>query len=94
MSNPKERDRADSSDAPPGVIPVLPKATPPPIFNTIRADLLSENSKNFIPCIPNAREPTPFETEFFKGVCMFIVRTNPVDPYFQSFFNGKLVLRL
>ncbi len=68
-----------------------PKSTslPFPVINTLKVDLLSENSTKFISCTPNGREPVPFETEFFKGVAVLIIRTSPVDEYFKSFFMGK-----
>lgn len=56
---------------------------------TLKLEILSENSSSFVVASPNSREPIPFETEFFKGTAMLVVRTNPVDPNFQSFFNGK-----
>jgi hypothetical protein len=62
---------------------------PNPVINTLKVDLLSENSTKFISCTPNGREPVPFETEFFKGVAVIIIRTSPVDEYFKSFFMGK-----
>ncbi len=58
-------------------------------LRTLRLEILSENSSTFVVASPNSREPIPFETEFFKGHAMLVVRTNPVDPPFQSFFNGK-----
>lgn len=62
---------------------------PDPPIRTLKVELLSNNSSSFIPCIPNAREPTPFETEFFKGHAMIIVRTNPIDENFKCIFEGR-----
>lgn len=56
---------------------------------TLKLELLSNNSTSYIQCYPNAKDPTPFETEFFKGKAMLVVRTKPVDPNFTSFFMGK-----
>lgn len=39
------------------------KKNPRPQINTLNVTLLSEQSKAFINCPPNAREPIPFETE-------------------------------
>jgi len=64
-------------------------STPFPVINTLKVDLLSENSTKYIPCYPNAREPVAFETEFFKGIATLVIRTAPVDEYFKSFFMGK-----
>ncbi len=62
---------------------------PFPVINTLKVELLSENSTKFVSCTPNGREPVPFETEFFKGLAVIIIRTIPVDEYFKSFFMGK-----
>lgn len=78
--------------APPVPIPAGVSAVPDPPIRTLKVELLSHNSSKYIPCQPNSREPTPFETEFFKGIAMIMVRTKPVDPFFQSFFNGKSVI--
>jgi hypothetical protein len=64
---------------------------PDPPIRTLKVELLSGNSTTYVPCIPNSREPTPFETEFFKGIAMIVIRTNPIDPNFADFFDGKLV---
>lgn len=71
--------------------PGLPNAhnQPDPPIRTLKVELLTENSTKFIPCIPNSREPTPFETEFFKGHAMIIIRTNPMDMHFENFFAGR-----
>ena len=62
---------------------------PDPPITTLKVDILSENSTKYVPCIPNGREPCPFETEFFKGIATIVIRTAPVDEYFKSFFGGK-----
>jgi hypothetical protein len=38
---------------------------------------------------PNTQEPVPFETDFFKGYAMLVVRTEPIVPQFTQFFAGK-----
>ena len=58
-----------------------------PIFPTIDVTILSENSARFIPCPPNSRVPIPFETEFFKGVAMIFVDSDPVDEIYAPFFQ-------
>lgn len=68
-------------------VPISPVPDPP--IRTLKVELLSNNSQNYVPCIPNAREPTPFETEFFKGVAMIVIRTKPIDPRFKEFFEGR-----
>jgi len=60
---------------------------PDPPIRTLKVELLSNGS--FIPCIPNAREPTPFETDFFRGQAMILVRTNPIDEHFKTIFLGR-----
>lgn len=60
---------------------------PPPVMNTLKAELLNNGKFNTI--LPNAREPAPFETEFFKGVSMLVVRTAPIDSHYSIFFEGK-----
>jgi hypothetical protein len=62
---------------------------PDPPIRTLKVELLSHNSSRFIPVIPNSREPTPFETEFFKGVAMIVIRTAPIDMRFEHFFVGR-----
>lgn len=60
-----------------------------PAINTLKVELLSDNSKSYVPLKPNSLQATPFETETFKGICMLMVRTEPLDPNFESFFLGK-----
>jgi hypothetical protein len=60
---------------------------PPPVINTLKVELLSNGVYGNM--VPNAREPTPFETDFFKGTAMLIVRTVPIDPHYAFFFEGK-----
>jgi hypothetical protein len=60
---------------------------PPPVMNTLRAELLT-NGK-YQPILPNSREPIPFETDFFKGLAMIVVRTAPIDDHYKMFFEGK-----
>jgi hypothetical protein len=64
-------------------------SNPRPIIPSLKSEILSDMSRTFLPCPPNSREPIPFETEFFKGHALLLIRTSPVDPQFQSFFNGK-----
>lgn len=64
-------------------------STPWPPIRTLKVELLSHNSTKYVPCIPNAREATPFETEFFKGVAMIVIRTKPIDEHFHDFFHGR-----
>ncbi len=69
---------------PPGISPI-----PDPPIRTLKVELLSQNSTAFVPLIPNSRDPTPFETEFFKGHAMLMIRTKPIDQYFNNFFEGR-----
>jgi hypothetical protein len=62
-------------------------ANPPPVMNTLKVELLS-NGK-YITILPNSREPVPFETDFFKGLSMLVVRTAPIDSHYGIFFEGK-----
>lgn len=62
-------------------------SNPPPVMNTLKAELLSNGKYNSI--LPNSREPVPFETDFFKGTSMLVVRTAPIDPHYRIFFEGK-----
>lgn len=59
----------------------------PPVMNTLKVELLNNGKFNTI--VPNAREPAPFETEFFKGVSMLVVRTSPIDAHYNNFFEGR-----
>jgi hypothetical protein len=62
---------------------------PPPVrqpFPTLEVTLLSENSVRFVQCPPNSRLPIPFETEFFKGTAMLLIRTDPMDDLYKDFF--------
>ena len=43
----------------------------------------------YISCPPNPVCPIPFETELFKGVVLVAIRTEPLDPLYESFFLGK-----
>jgi hypothetical protein len=61
----------------------------PPSIPTLEAAILTENGKRHVPFLPNSREPVPFETESFKGHAMLVVRTDPIDPLFREFFEGK-----
>ena len=62
-------------------------SNPPPVMNTLKVELLSNDKYQSI--LPNSREPAPFETEFFKGVSMLVVRTAPIDEHYRIFFEGK-----
>jgi len=42
----------------------------------------------FSPCPPNSRTPVPFETELFRGVCLLLLRTEPMDSHYRAFFHG------
>jgi hypothetical protein len=66
--------------------PVLLPTAP---IRTLKLEILSENSQTYVQAYPNSLAPIPFETEFFKGHAMLVVRTNPVDPNFRTFFMGK-----
>jgi hypothetical protein len=63
-----------------------------PSILTLEARILSNFSKKFISCIPNARIHTEFETNFFKGSVCFAVKLNPTDIHYECFFRGKLVV--
>lgn len=67
-------------------IPRAPKNLAP-IIPTLDCSILSNLSKNYIPCPPNSRKPVPFETEFFKGIALLVVRTKPEDPHCANFFG-------
>lgn len=63
-----------------------PTAIPIP---TLDVAILSNLSRNYVPCPGNARRPIPFETELFKGIALLAVRTKPPDPSFNHYFEGK-----
>lgn len=81
---PEEHLNRKDTAVPPTISP-----TPDPAVRTLKVEILTNNSNSYAPLIPNAREPTPFETEFFKGHAMLIIRTKPVDPFFYQFFHGR-----
>lgn len=65
---------------------------PPHPIPTLKCELMtlspdSPNGYHFVPVTPNAREPTNFETEFFKGHAMLMVRTDPLDDVMTPFFT-------
>jgi hypothetical protein len=60
---------------------------PPPAMPTLRTEVL--NNGKYQAMLPNSREPVPFETDFFKGTVMLVVRTAPIDDHFKIFFEGK-----
>lgn len=62
-------------------------SAPNPPIRTLKVELRSGN--NFIPITPNAREPTAFDTEFFGGKAMIVIRTAPIDTHFENFFVGR-----
>lgn len=57
---------------------------------TIKSEALHEKG-SFINCPANPKYPVPFETELFKGVACFAIRTEKPDPMYESFFTGKSV---
>lgn len=57
-----------------------------PVVPSLKVEVLSENSSSFVICPPNSRQPIPFETEIFKGVVLIILRTEPLDQHYSSFF--------
>lgn len=67
---------------------------PRPIIPTMEVSVLSNNSKNYVPCPPNSREAVPFDTEIFKGSAILICRTTPEDPHYKGFFSGKRFFEL
>lgn len=68
---------------------------PSPVFKTLKCSALSSGAAandpagSYNPCQPNSREPVPFETDIFKGHCLLLLRTKPVDTHFNAFFEGK-----
>jgi hypothetical protein len=84
MSNTAHPPNYGRREFPPGISPI-----PDPPIRTLRVELLSQNSTGYVNMIPNSRDPTPFETEFFKGHAMLMIRTKPIDPYFNNFFEGR-----
>lgn len=66
-----------------------PKKPYAPSIPTLDVSILSNLSRNYVPCPANSREAIPFETEFFKGIALLVVRTKPPDAQFNSFFEGK-----
>ena len=56
------------------------------VFPTLDVRILSDNSSRFVACPPNSRIPIPFETEFFKGVALLLIRKEQVDEKYQDFF--------
>lgn len=64
-------------------------ANPRPIIPTLKVEILSDCSQNYVPCPPNSRQPIPFETEMFKGVVNFMLRTDPIDSELKHIFTGN-----
>eukprot|EP01041_Mallomonas_annulata_P006775 gene6775-13729_t len=63
---------------------------PRPIIHTLDVSLVSNtHSRGYVPAPPNNRKPIPFETDIFKGSALLLVRTNPIDMHYRSFFEGK-----
>lgn len=62
---------------------------PPNLIKNIRASILTNNSNTYINLVPNSRVPTEFETEFFKGKVLLILKTNPVDKFYEHIFQDK-----
>ncbi len=58
-------------------------------FPTIRVEILSNNSKEYVACQPNSRTPVPFETEYFKGVVLLMLRTDPLDKHYHHMFSNN-----
>lgn len=54
---------------------------------SLKVEVMSNNK--YISCPPNPRFPIPFETDYFKGVSFFVIRTNPIDPMYASFFQDE-----
>ena len=71
----------------------------PTAFKTLRCSLLapstdvsdssSPSTSSSYYVLPNSREPIPFETELFKGVCLLLIRSDPLDPFYAKHFEGK-----
>jgi hypothetical protein len=59
------------------------------MFTSLKVDILSELSRRFVPFVPNAHAPIPFETELFSGAFMFVLRSAPLDPYFEHLFEDE-----
>ena len=66
-----------------------PSANPRPVIHTLNCKIMTMNHPQlFSPCPPNSRTPVPFETELFKGTCLLLLRTNPIDSHYRNFFQG------
>eukprot|EP01134_Creolimax_fragrantissima_P004910 CFRG4910T1 len=64
---------------------VVPEDTiPPSIKNLLIRDRVSGKR-----VMANSREPISFETEMFVGKVIFKFATNPVDPVYAPYFEGK-----
>ena len=59
---------------------------PCPIFPMTIMDKGSSIKKEVY---PNWRAPIPIENEWFKGLCVMKLRTEPGDPVFAPYFDGK-----
>lgn len=60
----------------------------PPELRMLKVEVQSLNGQ-YVPLEPNALEPTCFETAFFEGKAMLLVRTNPIEPHLECFFAGR-----
>lgn len=59
----------------------------PPLTTVESAVYLTGHDHVVFP--PNSQDPIAFETDFFKGQMMLVVRTEPIIPEFKQFFAGK-----
>jgi hypothetical protein len=66
---------------------------PSKIIKTLKVELLSEDQK-YVRVLPNYKQPTAFETEFFKGYSMIFLRTNPIEKHLETFFVGKYAIQI
>eukprot|EP00946_MAST-07B_sp_MAST-7B-sp1_P002033 g2033.t1 len=41
------------------------------------------------PMFPNSRKPIPFRTDLFEGQALFMLVSNPPDPFFAEHFDGR-----
>lgn len=66
-------------------------ACPPPVpIPTLRLELLSVAAgKGPEPVVPNMRTPQRVSNELFEGHFLTLIRTEPVDPFYADFFEGR-----
>ena len=62
-----------------------------PAIPSVQALIMNNRARNgnYSACEPNFKHAISFDTDIFKGTCLLLIRTDPLDTKYAPFFEGK-----